>query len=207
MTESFQILATLVAAQLVIALVPGPNTLLVALAATRSRAHGLMVAAGVLPVGVFWAVLGVTGLGAVFTALPMLAEAMRLLCGLYLAWLGARTVWRSFAESGPNPVDVPPMSLGGAFRAGVISNLTNPKSIAFYMSIFAATGATELPLAEQLPAAVMMPTISALWYAVLALTVASPPVGLLLERGRRFVDRLAGGLMIFFGLRLVFGRD
>ncbi len=206
MTESFQILATLAAAQIVIALVPGPNTLLVAHAATRSRAHGLAAAAGVWPVGLLWAVLGLTGLGAVFTALPTLAEAMHLACGLYLLWLGAKTVRRSFTLHGTIPVALP-MSLAGAFRAGVISNITNPKSIAFYMSIFAATGAAELPLGEQILAAVTMPTISALWYVFLAATVASPPVGSLLDRGRSLVDRVAGGLMIVFGLRLVLGRD
>lgn len=207
MTESFQILATLAAAQIVIALVPGPNTLLVAHAATRSRAHGLAVAAGVWPVGLLWAVLGLTGLGAVFTALPTLAEAMHLACGLYLLWLGAKTVRRSFADRDVAPTILPAMTLAGAFRAGVISSVTNPKSIAFYMSIFAATGAADLPVHEQILAAVIMPTISTLWYAVLAATVASPPVGLLLERGRGLVDRIAGGLMILFGLRLVFGRD
>lgn len=207
MTESFQILATLAAAQIVIALVPGPNTLLVAHAATRSRAHGLAAAVGVWPVGFLWAVFGLTGLGAVFTALPTLAEAMRLACGLYLLWLGAKTVHRSFVLRGTVPLAATPMTLAGAFRAGVITNITNPKSIAYYMSIFAATGAAELPVGEQVLAAVTMPTISMLWYVFLAATVASPPVGFLLDRSRSLVDRIAGGLMIVFGLRLVFGRD
>ena len=207
MTESFQILATLVAAQIAIAIAPGPNTLLVAHAATRSRAHGLAVAAGVWPVGILWAITGLTGLGALFTALPALADAMRIACGLYLLWLGGKAVRRSFATGTIAGATIPPMSLAEAFRAGILSNVTNPKAIAYYMSIFAATGAHSLSTGEQILAVVLMPTISAGWNALLAVTVASPPVGRLLEDGRSHLDRLAGGLMIFFGLRLVFGRD
>lgn len=207
MTESFQILATLVAAQIAIALAPGPNTLLVAHAATRSRAHGLAVAAGVWPVGLVWAVIGLTGLGAVFAALPGLAETMRLICGLYLIWLGAKAVRRSFGAAGA-PLDArASMTLAEAFRAGVLSNVANPKSIAYYMSIFAATGAHGLSPALQAVAVVAMPTISALWYTLLALMLASRPVERVLERGRTWLDRLAGGVMILFGLRLVVGRD
>ncbi len=207
MTESFQILATLAAAQIAIALAPGPNTLLVAHAATRSRTHGLAVAAGVWPVGIAWAVIGLTGLGAVFAALPGLAEAMRLVCGLYLIWLGVKAVRRSFGEAAAN-LDAPtPMTRAEAFRAGVLSNAFNPKSIAYYMSIFAATGAQTLSAGEQTLAVVLMPTISAVWYVILTFAVASRPVERALERGRTWLDRLAGGVMILFGLRLVAGRE
>lgn len=207
MTESFQILATLLAAQVVLNLSPGPNMMLVAHAASRSRAHGFAVAAGIWPVGIAWAVLGLTGLGAAFTALPGLAEAMRIVCGLYLGWLGIQSVRRSFAEPGlatPGPAT---MSLGEGFRAGVLSNVTNPKAIAYYMSIFAATGAQALAPAEQVLAVVMMPTLSFLWNLGLAATVASPPVARILDGGRSWLDRLAGGVMLLFGLKLVFGRD
>lgn len=206
-SESFQIIATLAAAQIVIAMVPGPNTILVAHAATRGRRFGLAAAAGVFPVGLLWATLGLTGLGATFEALPHLAEAMRVVCGLYLLWLGIDTIRRSFRAETAAATSTPPPGLGAAFRAGVLTNLTNPKTIAYYLSIFAATGAHTLGPVEQAIALVMMPTISCLWYGLVAVTVASPPVARLLHDGRSRIDRLAGGVMVAFGLRLVIGRD
>lgn len=207
MTESFQIIATLAAAQIVIAMVPGPNTLLVAHAATRGRRYGWAAAAGVLPVGLLWAWLGLAGLGATFEALPHLAEMLHVVCGLYLLWLGFETIRRSFAHPTSVAPALPVLTLAGAFRAGVLTNLTNPKSIAYYLSIFAATGAHNLGPVERAVVLVMMPTISCLWYGLLAATVASPPVARLLDRGRSLVDRVAGGVMILFGLRLVCDRD
>ncbi len=207
MTESFQILATLAAAQVVIAMAPGPNTLIVLRAAMRGRRHGLAAAGGIWPVGLTFATLGLLGIGTVFTALPEIAEAMRIACGVYLLWLGVKAIRHSFAETAPSDLADPhAMTAGEAFRSGVFTNLINPKSIAYYVSIFAATGAAALTPAEQVIALVMMPTISFLWYAALALAVASRPVAAVVDRGRSWLDRLAGLTMIGFGLKLLTSR-
>lgn len=206
MTETFEIFATLMAAQVVIALAPGPNTLIVIHAATRDRRLGLAAAAGVWPVGLLFAGLGLSGLGTVLAAWPQVAEAMRLACAAYLLWLGFGTIRRSFADPATALPIATPADLATAFRTGFFTNLTNPKSIAYWASIFAATGASELPLSAQLIAVVAMPTVSFLWYALLTVLVASPPVAAVVDRSRGLLDRIAGGVMILFGARLLLGR-
>ncbi len=209
MTGSLQIIATLVAAQIVIAMAPGPNTLLVVHASAHDRRLGRAVAAGIWPMSILWAIGGLLGLGTVLTALPGIAEAMRIACGLYLVWLGVKAVRRSFVE----PLGVPAtgadtaMSVGEAFRAGALSTLTNPKAIAYYMSIFTATGAFALSPVEQALVVVVMPTVSSLWYALLATVVASRPVAGVRDRGRSWFDRLAGLTMIGFGAKLLASRS
>ena len=204
---SLQIVATLAAAQVVIAMAPGPNTLIVIHAGMRGRRLGLAAALGIWPVGLLFAAAGLGGLGTLVTALPEIAEVMRILCGLYLLWLGWGAIRRSFAEGTAETVAARPMTAAAAFRAAVLTNLTNPKSIAYYMSIFAATGASALSPAEQAIAVVMMPTLSFLWYALLALIVASPPVAAVVDRGRSWFDRLAGLTMIGFGAKLLASRN
>mgnify|MGYP001765260898 CR=1 FL=1 len=206
MTESLQILATLAAAQIAIAIAPGQNTVLVVHAGAHDRRLGLAVAAGIWPVGILWAIGSLAGLGTLFAALPQLAEAMRLACGLYLIWLGAKAIRRSFTAPVLAAVSADPMTPAGALRAGALSTLTNPKAIAYYMSIFTATGAYALSPMEQALAAVLMPTISSLWYALLAVFVSSRPVATVIDRGRSWFDRLAGLTMIGFGARLLASR-
>jgi len=207
-TESLQIIATLAAAQVVIAMAPGPNTLIVVHAGMRGRRLGLAAACGIWPVGFGFATLGLLGIGTVLTALPEIAEAMRIVCGLYLLWLGGKAIRRSFAEGGPFVAATPrEMTAGEAFRSGMVTNLMNPKSIAYFMSIFSATGASALSPTEQAIAVVMMPTISFLWYAALAFAVASPPVTAVVDRGRSWFDRLAGLTMIGFGVKLLASRS
>ncbi len=206
MTESFQILATLAAAQVVIAMAPGPNTLVVIHSGMHGRRLGLAAACGIWPVGLAFATLGLLGIGTVLGALPEIAETMRIACGLYLLWLGAAAVRRSFVDD-RRAVDAPrETTVGSAFRAAMLTNLLNPKSIAYYVSIFSATGASALAPGEQAIALVMMPTISFLWYAALALAVASRPVVAVVDRSRSWLDRLAGATMIGFGVKLLASR-
>ncbi|MER2605003.1 MAG: hypothetical protein ABTQ29_04160, partial [Siculibacillus sp.] len=73
MNESFQIIATLAAAQLVVAVAPGPGDRLAARVGLQARSLGFAVALGAWPAAVLWAVLGVGGLGVVLPALPGLA--------------------------------------------------------------------------------------------------------------------------------------
>lgn len=207
MNASLQILATLAAAQVAIAMAPGPNTLIVLHAGMRGRRLGLAAAFGIWPVALLFATLGLLGIGSVLTALPQVAEAMRIVCGLYLLWLGFKAIRRSFSDDAPVAVATPSaMTAAEAFRAGMITNLMNPKSVAYFMSIFSATGAASLAPAEQAIALAMMPTISFLWYAALAFAVASPPVAAVVDRGRSWFDRLAGLTMIGFGTRLLVSR-
>ena len=207
MTESLQILATLAAAQVVIAMAPGPNTLIVIHAGMHGRRLGLAAACGIWPVGFAFAAAGLFGLGTVLTALPEIAEALRIACGLYLLWLGVAAIRRSFGDDAPAGIGpAREMTAGDAFRAAAVTNLVNPKSIAYYMSIFAATGASSLGSIEQSAALILMPTLSFIWYATLALAVASPPVTAVVDRGRPWFDRLAGATMIGFGAKLLASR-
>lgn len=68
------------------------------------------------------------GLGALMAAHPLLFDAVRWLGVVYLLWLA----WRSLAAAAlPHPPQVSP---AGAFRQGMLVNLTNPKVILFVLA-------------------------------------------------------------------------
>lgn len=183
MTESFQILATLLAVQIALALAPGPNTLLVARAAAHSRARALAVVCGVWPIGILWAALGLAGLAALSAALPGLAELLRILGGLHLVVLGVKGVRRSFGVGAARLPDALAPTHTDAFRSGLLAHAANGRAIVYYMAVFAATGVQSLSLAEEILAVVTMPTVSALWNALSAVALTDRP------RGRAFACR------------------
>ena len=136
-------------------------------------------------------------------ALPELGIALRLLCGAYLIWLGVKAISRSFKKKNLlGNISANKLSLGDSFRAGFISSITNPKGIPYFASIFSASGATALPSFDQIVVVVMMPTISFLWYGFLALLASHASVQQILEKSRHWLDRIAGIVMIGFGVSL-----
>jgi threonine/homoserine/homoserine lactone efflux protein len=123
-------LGTVLLAYLPAAITPGPNFVLIAhTAATGTRRAAVAIALGVVAAGGLLAAVAVFGLGGVLARTPWLATALRVACGGYLAWLGARLWWHARAPGGshgpggpgaphdPRRLDAPhpgdPRALGG----------------------------------------------------------------------------------------------
>ncbi|MBI5067129.1 MAG: LysE family translocator [Deltaproteobacteria bacterium] len=198
-----QTLALLAAVHLLSAISPGPNVLLVIRSAARERRLGFLAAAGLLPAGLLWAVAGLTGTGALLRAAPRAALALQVGCGAYLCWLGLSMLRDSLR--GARARAEPPPPAASIVRVAFVTNLTNPKSLAYFTSVFTATGVVHLPVRWQVAAVLMLPLLSLGWYSSLALAASSAAAGQLLRERLHWLDRVAGVAMIGFGVRLLAG--
>ena len=200
-----QTLLLLAGVQVASVMSPGPNTMLVIQNAARDRRLGFAAAAGCWPASVMWVTMGLVGLGSVLAAAPWIGSTLHWICGAYLVFLGVKAVARSCgpqatAERGAV------RSVRQAFAAGFLTNATNPKTIAYYMSIFSATGALTLPLWGQAVAILLLPSVGTLYYATLSFLMSSGPARRVFGRFSGWLDRVAGGAMMFFGARLLVAR-
>jgi threonine/homoserine/homoserine lactone efflux protein len=127
-------------------LTPGPNmAYLATLALARGRSAGLYATLGVgLGLSVH-AVVTVFGAGTLIQHYPWLYEALRwtgVAYLLFLAWEG----WWSEKENSPERADLF-STAGPLFLRGFLSNVFNPKSILFFVSVvptFVRSGPSEL---------------------------------------------------------------
>lgn len=142
-------LLTFLLAVTLLELTPGPNMgYLATLALSRGRAAGLIATAGVACGLAVHAVVAGLGAGVLIQQYPLLYEVLRWIgVGylLYLAWEG----WQTGKEISPERADLAIVA-GPLFLRGFLSNVFNPKSILFFVSVlptFIATG----PGAPSLP--------------------------------------------------------
>jgi threonine/homoserine/homoserine lactone efflux protein len=187
---------------------PGPNFLLTAQTAmARSRTAALWNVLGIVCGAVVWGLCGFLGLSLLFQAAPWLWGALKLLGGVYLIYLGIVLMVRrspdSFCIENPEPI-----RSGGfaAWRTGLLTNLTNPKTAAFVTSLFAASMPGNPPVWLGLASVVLMTMLSATWYAAVALIFSTSKCTDLYQRGRHWIDRFAGMIFMAFGARLVADR-
>ena len=197
------VLATVFAVHVVAMASPGPNVLLVTqMAASRSRRQALAAAGGIATAALVLASAGAFGLGVLVAQVEPVHLALRVLGGGYLVLLGVR-MWRHADELVAAPATA--LSDRACFRAGVLTNVTNPKAAVFFGSVFAAV----LP-AEAAPglraAAVALVAVDALaWHSLLAVVFATPPVQGAYRRAKRRLDRVLGAVLGAVGLRLALG--
>jgi threonine efflux protein len=202
------ILLGIAVVQFLAAASPGPNFILVtSYAMGGSRRMALPVVAGVLLATLTWAVLAACGLGVLFARAPALYTVLELASAAYLIWLGARmllSVWRSRPGAAAVAAAAPASAWQGV-RAGFVTNMTNPKSIAYYSSLFVVMMPPDPPLWLFVAAVATAMLASVVWWIAMMLFFSAPPVRRAYERARRGIDAVLGSLLIVIGVRMAVG--
>ena len=142
-------LLTFLLAVLLLELTPGPNmAYLATLALTRGRGAGLIATAGVAFGLAVHAMVAGLGAGVLIQQYPLLYDVLRWIGVGYLLYL-AGSGWRTAKETSPERADLAIIA-GPLLLRGFLSNVFNPKSILFFVSVlptFVGTG----PGAPSLP--------------------------------------------------------
>lgn len=189
----------------VLVLVPGPDfAVVVTNTLAGGRRRGAWAAAGVTSSTVVQGVAAAAGLAALVVRVEPLFQTIRWLGIGYLAWLGVqalRSAVRGRYPVLPSGTGAPGQALAG-WRQGFVSNVTNPKVLAFYLAV--------LPQFLGSDAGVPVLAAFALTHAVLSLGYLLVLVaGLHRARAvlarrpvRRGLDTLTGCALLGFSARL-----
>lgn len=198
------LLLSLFAVDLLAAMSPGPNFVLVTqTAVTRSRGGAGAVVLGFTLSNLLWCLAVVLGLSVLFEAAPWLYRTIKILGGFYLIYLGI-TLWVAKPRKAADPR---PTNHSGAFVRGVLTNLSNPKSVVYFGSVFTVFLKPDAPLWVQAAAIGIVLLNTLLWYGALAMMFSAPAVQRGYARVQRPIDRVAGAVMAAFGARLIFARE
>jgi threonine efflux protein len=178
--------------------VPGPNVLAVAHAAAgQSRRAGLLVAAGVSAGAFIWAIAAALGLGLLIARFEGLGVIIRIAGGITLIAIGLLHL-RGGGDSSTATRDATLRSL----LRGTGVNLTNPKSLVFFGSVFAAVLPADATTELRLAAVALITVDSLLFHALLALALSTRAASSAYARASGVVRRTVGFLFIAFGARL-----
>jgi len=159
---------------------PGPTLAVVmSYAAGGDRRSGLLVTLGVCLATICWASLAAAGLGTVLASFPKAYRALQLAGAAYLIWLGIRllhSVLQAGAAHVPSGRRDPPGAGWSALRAGFLTNITNPKVVAYDASLFGVLIPSDAALWLFWAAAATALVVSAFWWSAVTLFFAIPAV-------------------------------
>lgn len=197
---------------IVITIIPGPDMALGLRNSLRAGMSGMWwtglgCCAGVLG----HAVLTVAGLSAVLAASATAYLAVKIAGAIYLVWLGASTLWKSWRDRHQHPHEpaveqfgaAEPLTHRAAFRQGMVSNLLNPKIILLFLTLlpqFISPGEPRALTSLQLALAFLLVGLT---YWRLSSWLVGGLRKLLDRRSVRIgLERVMGVVMLGFGLRV-----
>jgi threonine/homoserine/homoserine lactone efflux protein len=192
-----------VASTLVI-LIPGPDTLVVLRnAVVAGKRTAARTALGVLTGLSVWVIAAALGVTAIVRASHDGYLVLRIAGAIYLTYFGLQAL-RSRALGQPLDVAAPNRSLvGRGYRAGLMTDLLNPKVGVFFITFMPAFIPHGAPVTiSTLGMGAVFVLLTGAYFAVM-LTFVQRLLGWLRdERRRRRLNRATGLVLIGFGLRL-----
>ncbi|UOZ07429.1 MULTISPECIES: LysE family translocator [unclassified Amycolatopsis] len=189
-----------------LAMMPGPDTMVVLKNALTGGARGGGWACGGISVANFLqGTAAALGLGAVITRYQPVFVTVKWLGAAYLVYLGVqalRGAWRGDYEA-LDDVRRARASRARRFREGFLSNITNPKVIVLYLSVlpqFLTPGVTDQ--GDALLLAYTVAALGVVWQVLLLLFVHRVRGWLQQRKVRRAMDGVTGTALLGFGAAL-----
>ena len=138
----------------------------------------------------------------VVTRIAWLGYALRFAGAAYLIYLGI-TLLRAQHRGG----DAASKAIGGTtlakgFRTGLLTALTNPKGIAFFLSLFAVALPHDLTNGQRAFLLSGGFVIELTWYTLVSFAFSTSALRALYLRARTLIERVLGSALVLLGLRL-----
>lgn len=193
---------------LAVIVTPGQDTALTIRNTLRAgRPAGWATAAGVSAGQGCWTIGAAAGLASLLLASQIAFTIVKVLGAGYLLFLGLQALWsarRPYALDDATSAGSACLGAGVAFRQGLVSNLGNPKMVAFFGSLLPqflpAQAASAFWMLLALGFTFCLLTF--IWLAIYAVAVARLRVVMRRPKIRRTLDAITGTALIALGLPL-----
>jgi RhtB (resistance to homoserine/threonine) family protein len=181
---------------------PGPDFAMV----TRNslmltRRAGVLTALGIglgVTVHVSYTLLGI---GLLISRSLWLFHSIKLIGAVYLAYLGIKMLRTKLAQQQAQATAAS-LSDWDALRTGFLTNVLNPKTTIFIVSLFMQAVRPDTPLPIQLGYGAFIALAHAAWFSLVALCFSADTVRARLLAARRRIDQTFGCLLVGFGALL-----
>jgi threonine efflux protein len=188
---------------------PGPDFFFVSqTAVSRSRRQALFGVLGITLGITLWSALALLGLQLVLHRLAWLQQLIAVAGGLYLSWMGLRMLRGAFARAPAHHGEAAAVPGGelATLRAGLLTNLANPKVVVYFGSVFSAFVGDRVDVAARWGLWTLVVAETFAWFALVAAFFALPAMRRGYLRLARWIDGFAGAVFLAFGLHLILAR-
>jgi threonine/homoserine/homoserine lactone efflux protein len=195
---------TLAGVIILAAMSPGPDFVIVLRSVLKAgRRSGMACAAGIASGVLVWAVVTSLGVASLLAASAVAFTVVKLVGAAYLVFLGVRALLaarRGGYEQAPDTGGE--NAQRGAFTAGLVTNLLNPKVAVFFLALWPQFLPHDASVLDTAVLAGVAATATLLWFATLANVASVLRRFLTAARVRRAIDAVMGTLLVGIGVRI-----
>jgi len=200
---------TVAVVQIVALASPGPDFFFISqTAASQSRRDAFKGVIGITLAVAIWAAVALLGLNLILKQMAWLHQLILLAGGAYLMWMGIQMI-KSARQAQPVVAEATPVTTSrkkNIFLRGLLTNLSNPKAIIYFGSIFSLIVGDDVSSATRTAIFILIVAETLIWFSLVATLFSLPWVKAKYQKLAKWIDGIAGTLFVAFGLHLIFSR-
>ncbi|WP_421671633.1 threonine export protein RhtC [Rahnella sp. EDr1-12] len=191
---------------------PGPDFFFVSqTAASRSRKEAMMGVIGITLGVAVWAAVALMGLHLILQKMAWLHQIITVGGGLYLCWMGWQLLKSARAKKQAGETEVVETAValpanGRTFMRGLLTNLSNPKAVIYFGSVFSMFVGDSVTGGERWGLFILIIAETLAWFTLVALVFALPAMRRGYQRLAKWIDGVAGVVFAGFGIALIVNR-
>ncbi|MDF7679486.1 threonine export protein RhtC [Enterobacteriaceae bacterium ESL0689] len=187
---------------------PGPDFFFVSqTAVSRCRQEAMMGVLGITCGVMVWAGVALLGLHLIIEKMAWLHTIIMVGGGVYLCWMGYQMLRSALQKSTVTTTQVAlAHNSGHRFIRGLLTNLSNPKAIIYFGSVFSLFVGDTIGAGERWGIFLLIIIETFVWFSIVASLFALPPMRRGYRRMARWIDGIAGTLFTGFGIHLIISR-
>jgi threonine/homoserine/homoserine lactone efflux protein len=145
--------------------------------------------------------LSMTGLALIIKKIAWLASAVQIAGGSYMIYLGV-TAWLS-SFRGQYATSERRGNFGSGLRSGFFAQLSNPKAIAFFLSLYAVAVPADTARWAKVMILVGGFILELGWYSTVTTLLSHGPARAFYDKFARWIERVLGAVLAGFGFGLI----
>lgn len=146
----------------------------------------------------------IAGLAVIISNSVFLFSVLKYLGAAYLIYIG----WKTFSSKSIVTVDkqkeVQKISNFSSFKMGFVSNVLNPKTTIFFLSVFTQVVTPETPIWIQLIYGLIISIAHLVWFILVSYMFTHPALVKKFNKSKSLIEKLIGTVLIAFGVKVAF---
>ncbi|KTD25429.1 lysE family transporter protein [Legionella lansingensis] len=188
-------------------MLPGPDFALVTKnTLVHSRRSGFFTTFGVGASNFIHMAYCALGLAIIISNSLLFFSVIKYMGAAYLIYLGISSLLSEqsehFIPNKSNQFKKSVQSDFSSFRQGFLCNLLNPKATLFFLALFTTIIKPDTPSYWVILFVIEMLFIITLWFLGLTFILSHPKIITLLERAKKYIEKILGVFLVSFGIAL-----
>lgn len=146
----------------------------------------------------------IAGLAIIISNSIILFSIIKYLGAAYLIYIGYKTFTSKSlkeVEQNDKELDLSPLK---AFKIGFITNVLNPKTTIFFLSIFTQVVTVDTPISVQLAYGLIICLAHLFWFSSVSYFFSHPVLLSKFNNYKHVIEKVVGSVLIIFGLKVAF---